>query len=217
MLSRLRKSLVYPVSTDITEHDLNTDIESWTYDDREVFKGNVDPEYLEKGLNVYWLYDDDNVRVGLAEHEQADENQFAILWYRSNPFATFFQDDGWISSDEQLWARMPQEAYEDCLRAGIQSPSDLLKKYPAMKTRLVTLRDVLEAPEYICATCMSPTCKKNATKHETVQTLFVDDDFVIYVPPQPVPTMNEDAAQLAEASVSEERTGSVPSEGSPTP
>lgn len=216
MLSRLRKGLVYPVSTDITEHDLNTDIESWNYDDREVFKGNVDPEYLDKGVNVYWLYDDDNVRVGLAEHEQSDENQFAILWYRSNPFATFFQDDGWISSDEQLWARMPQEAYEDCLRVGIQTPRDLLKKYPAMKTRLVTLRDVLEAPDYICGTCLSPTCKKNVTKHETDQTLFVDDDFVIYLPPQPSPK-TEDAEQQEVALVLEERTGSVPSGGSPTP
>lgn len=193
MLSRLRKGLVYPVSTDITEHDLNTDIESWTYDDREVFKGNVDPDYLDKGLNVYWLYDDFNIRVGLAEHEQSDENQFAILWYKSNPFATFFQDDGWHSTDTQLWAKMPQEAYEDCLNAGIQSPKDLLQKYPAMKTRLVTLHAVLEQPEYICGTCFDTKCKKTLHKHECEQTLFVDDDFVIYSPPQqPVPTSDEE-------------------------
>ena len=158
MLSRLRKNLVYPVSEDITEHDLNTDIDSWTYDDREVFKGNIDPEYLDNGLNVFWLYNDYNIRVGLAEHEQKNANQFCVLWFRDTPFGTYYQQDGWSSTENTLWSKMSTCAYDDCMRKRIQTPADLFRHYPAMKNEIQLLE-----PE--------PDFKKK---------LFMDFDFVLY-------------------------------------
>lgn len=180
MQSRLRTGLIYPVSTDITEHDLNTDAETWTYDTREVFRGNVDPTYLSKGLHVYWLYDDDNVRTGLAEHESSDPNQFVALWFRANPFATMTQDDRWVSTDETLWSRMSIEAYDDCLRKGIQTPADMIRHYPAMNTILVT-PGILSQADSWCATCCRPECKKNGIfVRDASRKICIDDDFVIY-------------------------------------
>ena len=67
MLSVLRKGLVYNnISTDIVEHDLDVDADQWSYDGKDVYRGSVDPEYLSKDLNVYWLYNDNLKRVGLA-------------------------------------------------------------------------------------------------------------------------------------------------------
>lgn len=184
MLSKLRKGLLYPVTTDITEHDLDTDAETWTYDDREVFRGNVDPSYLEQGLHVYWLYDDYNIRVGLAEHEQSDPNQFVALWYRETPFATLFQDDAWVGTGDTLWSKMSTAAYEDCMRKGIETLDDLIREYPAMKTKLVTPR-LLRQAESWCATCCRPSCQKNGCVRDESSVLFVDDSFEIYLPPTP--------------------------------
>ena len=184
MLSKLRKGLLYPVSTDITEHDLDTDAETWTYDDREVFRGNVDPAYLSQGLDVYWLYDDYNIRVGLAEHDHSDPNQFAALWYRENPFATLFQDDAWVGTGNTLWSTMPTAAYEDCMRMGIETVEDLIRTFPAMKTKLVTPR-LLRQAESWCATCCRPECKKDVCLRDDSRVLFVDDSFEIYSPPTP--------------------------------
>jgi len=175
------------VSTDITEHDLDTDAETWTYDDREVFRGNVDPEYLPQGLHVYWLYDEDNIRVGLAEHEQNDPNHFVALWYRENPFATMFQDDAWVGSGDTLWSRMSVQAYDDCMRKGIETLDDLIREYPAMKTKLVTPRLLAQAESW-CATCCRPSCKKNVCVRSESSVLFVDDSFEIYLPPTSTPT-----------------------------
>lgn len=202
MLSRLRKGLVYPVSTDITEHDLNTDAETWTYDSREVFRGNVDPAYLSEGLHVYWLYDDDNMRVGLAEHESDDENQFVALWFRANPFATMTQDDRWVSTDETLWSHMSSEAYDDCLRKGIQTPADLVRHYPAMKSTLVTPGMLVQADSW-CATCCRPECKKDVVVRDPSQKIYIDDDFVIYAftpsPDDDHPTPQEQVPEQEQA------------------
>lgn len=187
MLSKLRKGLLYPVNTDITEHDLDTDAETWTYDDREVFRGNVDPAYLSQGLHVYWLYDEDNIRVGLAEHEQEDPNQFAALWYRENPFATLFQDDAWVGTGDTLWSKMSTAAYEDCMRKGIETIGDLIREYPAIKTKIVSPR-LLRQAESWCATCCRPECKKDVCLRDDSRVLFVDDSFEIYVPPTSTPS-----------------------------
>jgi hypothetical protein len=192
MLSKLRKGLIYPVSTDITEHDIDTDAETWTYDDREVFRGNVDPDYLSQGLNVYWLYDDYNIRVGLAEHEQSDPNQFIALWYRENPFATMFQDDRWVGTGDTLWSKMSPAAYDDCMRKGIENLDDLIREYPAMKTKLVT-PGLLRQAESWCATCCRSSCEKNVIGRDDLSVLFVDDSFEIYNAPMP---LHDDEEQI---------------------
>lgn len=183
MLSRLRKGLIYPVSQDITEHDLNTDVETWTYDGREVFRGNIDPEYLSHDLNVYWLYDDFNIRVGLAEHEAKDDNKFVSLWYKENQFSTMTQDDNWVCTDETLWSKMTPQAYEDCLGKNIETAEELLKAFPAMKGSIITPTLMYQAmtPDF-CRTCFSSTCKNNSDVHsESPKYLyFVDNDLVIY-------------------------------------
>ena len=98
MLSVLRKGLVYKdISPDIVEHDLNTDAEQWSYDDKDVYRGTFDPRYTSQGLNVYWLYDDNLNRVGLAEHEANEPEVFKALWFHENPFATLTQNTTGIS------------------------------------------------------------------------------------------------------------------------
>ena len=93
MLSSLRTGLIYTnISTDIVEHDLDVDADQWSYDGKDVYRGSVDPEYLSKDLNVYWLYDDNLKRVGLAEHEAKEPEVFKALWFHDNPFATLYQD-----------------------------------------------------------------------------------------------------------------------------
>lgn len=176
--------MLYPVSTEITEHDMDTDVESWEYEDREVFRGNVDPEYLPQGLNVYWLYDDDNIRIGLAEHEKIDQNTFAILWFKENPFATLFQQDGWEDTGETIWSKMTSEAYSDCLAKNINTPEELIKHYPAMKGKIITTSLLNDKQTAICLSCYGSTCKKKLGLHTKNPYLyFIDDDFVIYKAP----------------------------------
>lgn len=184
MFSKLRKNIVYPVSRDITEHDLGTEVDEWTYGDRQVFRGNVDPEYLAQDLYVYWLYDDNNLRVGLAEHDIKDPHQFAILWFHDTPFGTLLQQEGWKSEDRTLWSLMSQHAYEDCLRKNIRTPEDLIKHYPAMKARLVTPKMIIQnlhtADVTYCSECWSSTCRKKSTTTDFNTLYFLDDDWVLY-------------------------------------
>jgi hypothetical protein len=80
MFSFLRKGLLYKdISPDILEHDEDLDADQWTYEDKDVYRGSFDPRYTKDNLNVYWLYDDNLNRVGLAEHEADDETYFAQL------------------------------------------------------------------------------------------------------------------------------------------
>lgn len=114
MFSGLRKDLLYTdISTDIMEHDEDIDAEEWSYNDKSVFKGVIDPRYTEKGLDVYWLYDENLNRVGLAEHETEDHAKFNVLWFHENEFGTLLQED-W-ESDGTLWNKLTQEAYQDLL------------------------------------------------------------------------------------------------------
>lgn len=184
MFSRLRKNIVYPVSRDITEHDLGTEVDEWTYGDRQVFRGNVDPTYLAENLYVYWLYDDNNFRIGLAEHEVKSPSQFAILWFKDTPFGTLLQQDDWKSEDRTFWSLLSQHAYEDCLRKNIRTPEELVQQYPAMKTRLVTPSMIAKnehtADVLYCASCFRSSCKKKSTSTDFNSLIFLDSDWVLY-------------------------------------
>jgi len=112
MFSILRKGLVYTdISPDILEHDEDIDADQWVYDDKDVYRGTGDPRYIEHNLKVYWLYDDNLNRVGLAEHDIDNPAEYKALWFMDNPFATLYQDDSWKSKDKTLWSLMNNESY----------------------------------------------------------------------------------------------------------
>ena len=116
MFSTLRNNLIYTdISPDIIEHDLDIDSDLWNYDGIDVYRGSFDPRYTSQNLQVYWLYDDNSNRVGLAEHEIDDPEIFQALWFKDTPFGTLFQEDGWKSKNMTLWSMISNEAFQDCL------------------------------------------------------------------------------------------------------
>jgi hypothetical protein len=177
MYSILRPSLIYTdISPDITEHDEDHDAAEWSYSDKTVLRGALDASYKNDGLDVYWLYDDDLNRIGLAEHESEDHSRFKTLWFRDTPFGTLFQED-W-KAGESLFTKLTPEAYQDVV------DSDILLKgvNRIILPRYIThgLPDIYECS---CGKSFSPMC--SAVKKPVVITdpLFVDDSFVIYYPP----------------------------------
>ena len=183
MLS-LRRNIVYPAETDITDFDLDTDVEEYNYDGRLVFRGNLDPQYSDDTFQVYWLYDDSNKRVGLAEHQ--GEKDHICYWIRDNEFSTLLQED-WVSRDKTLWHIMSATAFEDCIRNGWTTVDSLRNR-----TSLTILRpkDILDYhdPEAVCIRCGSGghsgcQMEKHQAHYDVFFTLFVDDDGIIYAPP----------------------------------
>ena len=186
MLSGLRKGLVYKnISSDIIEHDLDIDADQWCYDDRDVYRGSIDPEYIPHKLNVYWLYDDDLKRVGLAEHESDSPEVFKALWFHDNPFATLYQDPSWKSTHSTLWSRLSNEAYQDYLE-GLNIHDESLKS----GTLLVTPSMLISRPKlYVCEKCnkkslmaegVCPHALSFDLDFSKFSILFVDDDYVLY-------------------------------------
>ena len=45
MFSLRNSGKVYPVSKDVTENDLDADVEEYNYDGRLVFRGNLDTDH----------------------------------------------------------------------------------------------------------------------------------------------------------------------------
>jgi hypothetical protein len=182
---------LYPVDESIADFDLNTDIEEYNYDGRTVFRGNMDPEFSKDGLKVYWLYDDDNKRVGVVEHSPDDQHK--CLWYRNNVFSTLLQED-WSVYDETIWQLLSETAYDDCMRRGY-TVNDLKTHTQAL--RIVTPSDLAHKtlpPVKACLRCRTLESKKHpgcifAPDNEKdsltlFDTLFVDeDDGTIYIPP----------------------------------
>jgi hypothetical protein len=186
MFSLLRKGLVYKdISPDILEHDEDIDADQWVYDDKEVYRGRFDPRYTEHGLNVYWLYDDNLNRVGLAEHDADNQADYKALWFYENPFATLYQDESWVSKGKTLWSMISNDAYQDCLEDDFKTVFDrcLTSKY-----RLVTPDFLVNPPTvYECTKCGKKSLKKLKNCSDVTETsyfasnlLFVDDSFVLY-------------------------------------
>lgn len=187
MFSKLRKGLVYDdISPDILEHDEDIDADQWVYDDIEVYRGRFDPRYTEHNLNVYWLYDDNLNRVGLAEHEADNQAEYKALWFKPNSFATLYQDDNWVSKDKTIWSMMNNEAYQDCLEDDFNSVFDrcLTSKY-----RLVTPEFLINPPTiYECTKCGKKSLNKLKNCSSVIETsyfsnsnfIFIDDSFVIH-------------------------------------
>jgi hypothetical protein len=182
MFSRLRTGLLYPVSTDVVEHDLDIDADQWSYNDRDVYRGSLDSKYLKDDLNVYWLYDDNSMRVGLVEHETKSPEVFQALWFYDNPFATLLQDESWKSEEKTLWSKLSNEAYQDCLENDFKDVADMALNSGIL---LVTPQRLIEKPKiYKCEICnkksLTQRCPNSMVSNEEYSILFVDEDFVIY-------------------------------------
>jgi hypothetical protein len=183
MLSRHSKN-VYPVNPDITEFDLNTDVEEYNYDGRDVLRGNIDPDFSTTDIHVYWLYNDDNRRIGCVEHIGEEHTCY---WFRDNVFSSLMQEE-WTAQDRTIWNIMSEEAYEDCMRRGLDTP-EKLKPYTAIK--IVLPQDIVEYKhvEKSCIKCSSTNVYKNCMHEQKEKTfdiyytIFVDLDGVIYAPP----------------------------------
>lgn len=186
MFSILRKGLLYKnVSSDIVEHDLDIDVDQWSYDGRDVYRGVLDTEYLPHKLNVYWLYDENSMRVGLVEHESDSLEVYKALWFYDNPFATLLQDDSWKSEGRTLWSKLSNEAYQDCFENDFRDVADMALNSGIL---LVTPQSLIEKPKiYNCEMCKKKSFSQRCPNAKVLECdfsiLFVDEDFVIYSKP----------------------------------
>jgi hypothetical protein len=177
MYSTLRPSLLYTdISPDIAEHDEDHDAAEWAYSDRTVFRGALDASYKNEGLDVYWLYDDDLNRVGLAEHESEDHSRFKTLWFQDSPFGTLLQED-W-KAGESIFTLLSSEAYQDA------TDSDILLKgcHRIILPKYIT-NGLPEIYECSCGKSFSPMCSAVKKAVKITNPLFIDDSFVMYQPP----------------------------------
>ena len=152
MFSTLRNNLIYTdISPDIIEHDLDIDSDLWNYDGIDVYRGSFDPRYTSQNLQVYWLYDDNSNRVGLAEHEIDDPEIFQALWFKDTPFGTLFQEDGWKSKNMTLWSMISNEAFQDCLEDDFKHVRD----WALQSGKLLLFPSMLQSQLkiYSCASC----------------------------------------------------------------
>lgn len=184
MFSTLRKGFVYTdISPDIVEHDLDVDADQWSYDDKDVYRGSFDPRYTSEGLNVYWLYDDNLKRIGLAEHDSEDPEVYKALWFYENAFATLTQDTNWKSTGKTIWSKLTNEAYQDCLEDDFKTVHN---KCLSSGVLLVTPEILQKNPDiYRCSKCSKKSLiKENVCSpvldSSSVSILFVDDDFIVY-------------------------------------
>jgi len=177
MYSVLRPSLLYTdISRDIAEHDEDHDAAEWAYSDRTVFRGALDASYKNQGLDVYWLYDDDLNRVGLAEHESEDHSNFKTLWFRDSPFGTLLQED-W-KAGESIFTLLTPEAYQDVIDSDI-----LLKGSHRIITPKYITDGLPELYECTCGKSFSPMCSAVKKVVNITDPLFIDDSFIMYKPP----------------------------------
>lgn len=192
MFSQLRKNLLYTdISSDIVEHDEDMDGDLWDYDGIEVYRGSFDPKYTKHDLQVYWLYDDNSKRVGLAEHDINNPEIFKALWFRDTPFGTLFQEDGWSSKNSTLWSILSNEAYQDCLEDDFKS----VKDWALQSGKLLVTPSMLLSPItlYGCESCgkkslSNPGVCKNMKETvfdvSQISILFLDESFVLYSGPE---------------------------------
>jgi hypothetical protein len=191
MFSLLRNGLIYTdISPDIVEHDEDMDGDLWNYDGVDVYRGTFDPTYVPHGLQVYWLYDDNSKRIGLAEHEMDSPEIYKALWFRDTPFGTLLQQEGWKSKNVTLWSMLSNEAYQECLESDFKYVSDWALRSGKL---LVTPSMVTKQPSlYTCSSCGKKSlseignCKsveKTVLDFSQFSILFLDDLFVIYEAP----------------------------------
>jgi hypothetical protein len=164
MESRIDPTVRYPVNKGIASHDYDIEADSWNYGGLEVFRGTQDPEYTH--ADVYWLYSETSERIGVAEHSCGDHATFHVMWFYECPFATLLQEEGWTSTEETIWTRMPSHVYDYCIENRITDVELLRIFFLRGNWRLVTPR--MEKQDY----------------PDPFKVLFVDDDCIVYTPPE---------------------------------
>lgn len=189
MLSAIDRKVVYPVSTDITEHDIDVVSDLWTMDGREVYRGRRDPTYTH--ANVYWLYDEDLDRVGLAEHDLVDHADVHLRWYYESPFATLLQEKGWEVGDS-IWTVLPESVFEQFTAEGWTTPRKVLERCLKSSVRVFSPDMILTPPTmYSCEKCawasLEPLHAGCTESHLDVVNLskvfFVDESLTLHTPP----------------------------------
>jgi hypothetical protein len=193
MFSTLRPHLIYEdISSDIVEHDIDCDAEEWSYNGKNVYRGLIDQKYIDEKLHVYWLYDDNSKKVGLAEHESDSPEIFKALWiYENNPFATLYQNLEWKETGSTLWSKLSNEAYQDCLEQDFKNVfDDALKNNTLILTPSNLKKDFFI---YECEKCNhksflamnghSPVKKIPLVDLNHYFLLFLDDSFLVFDPP----------------------------------
>lgn len=193
MFSILRPHLIYEdISSDIVEHDIDCDAEEWSYNGKNVYRGLIDQKYIDEKLHVYWLYDDNSKKVGLAEHESDSPEIFKALWiYENNPFATLYQNLEWKETGTTLWSKLSNEAYQDCLEQDFKNVfDDALKNNTLILTPSNLKQDLFI---YECEKCTHKSFLA-MNGHSSVKKiplvdlnhyslLFLDDSFLVFDPP----------------------------------
>ena len=180
------------ISSDIVEHDIDCDAEEWSYNGKNVYRGLIDQKYIDEKLHVYWLYDDNSKKVGLAEHESDSPEIFKALWiYENNPFATLYQNLEWKETGNTLWSKLSNEAYQDCLEKDFKNVfDDALKNNTLILTPSNLKKDFFI---YECERCNhksflamnghSPVKKIPLVDLNHFFLLFLDDSFLVFDPP----------------------------------
>lgn len=211
MQSIRRPELIYmDTSTSVLDHDDEYDSELIYIGNDKVYKGAIDPRYTEYGLDVQWLYNESSERVGLIEYETIDRDVYEVLWYYSNPYATFFQERGWKTINKTVYSYLSNEAYVDCLEDEFEN---FVEMTLGGSIRIILPNMLPNIPQhyYECSDCGKRTlsatssCKSLKKIDFSVSSflLFLDDSYVIYTPPAdskvwkltPHPPQPGDAAQ----------------------
>jgi hypothetical protein len=187
MFSDLDPNFLYTdISPNVMPHDDDVLADEWTIDGRNVYRGARDPQYTH--ANVYWLYDDSLHRVGCSEHDLDDPARFKTLWFRDNDFGTLFQEDWQLEGD--IWSRLPPRVFEKCLAEGWTTPASFLEHCLSSSLRILTADMLLNPPKvYECAQCKKRSlqafaCGKERSLDFTDKVWFIDDDMLVFVPPQ---------------------------------
>lgn len=192
MFSQLNSGIVYDdVSPDIREHDVDVISDLWSMGGREVYRGSRDPRYTH--ANVYWLYDEEMQRVGLAEHDKADNARFHLLWIEDTEFGTLLQEEGWVRKDS-LFAYLPDHVAEKFLAEGWTTPTLFLEQCLGGPMRIITPAMLIKKPMVsFCSGCKTKSLRPHPSSHPSAWTeldvphkekvFFVDDDLVVHVPP----------------------------------
>jgi hypothetical protein len=199
MYSILKPSLVYEdISRDIIELDEDHEASEWVYSDKpeeKIYRGALDTQY--KDLHVFSLYNEDSERIGIVEHLADNRAEFKTLWFSENPWNMLFQEE-WTKG-QTIYSLLSPEAYQD------STDLDLLLK----------AHDRLVLPEYIykeipsvyqckCSLSFSKTKNCQTKKKVLKEPLFIDESFIMYVPPENSKVWSKLDLQLRASSSEEE-------------